>query len=62
MLVLLAERVSPEVIPPALPAMFSGVVEHLTALAQCGEIGRRVAAKVMIKVRAGKPARCGRRR
>jgi hypothetical protein len=34
--------------------MFGCVVEHVTALAQCGEICRRVVTRIVIKVRTGK--------
>jgi len=40
-------------IPPSLPAMFGRIVEHMAALAQCGEIARQVMARVMIEMRAG---------
>ena len=40
-------------IPPALPAVFGRIVEHMAALAQCGEIARQIMARVMIEMRAG---------
>ena len=40
-------------IPPSLPAVFGRIVEHMAALAQCGEIARQVMARVMIEMRAG---------
>ena len=40
-------------VPPSLPAVFSRIVEHMAALAQCGEIARQVVARIMVEMCAG---------
>lgn len=47
------ERATLEAVPPPLPTMFDRVVKHVTALAKCGEVCRRIVARVLIEMRAG---------
>ena len=43
-----------EAVQPAPPAMFGRVVDHVTPLAQCGEIAWPVVARIMVQMRGGK--------
>jgi len=52
-LVQVPDRAQPKPAPPALPAMFGRVVEHVAALAQRGEVGGIVVAGIVVEMRAG---------
>lgn len=52
-LVQIPQRPQPEGIPPALPAMFGRIVDHVAALAERFEVRRRAVPRVMIEMRAG---------
>ena len=52
-LIQVAQRAKAKDVPPALPAMFGRVVEHVAALAQGGQIGGHVVARIMVEMRAG---------
>ena len=49
----IAQRPVAEPIPPALPTMLGGIMEHVATLAQCGEVGRRVVAGIVIEMGTG---------
>jgi hypothetical protein len=49
----IAKRTQAKDVPPPLPAMFGCIVEHVAALAQCGEITRHVVARIVIEMRTG---------
>jgi hypothetical protein len=42
-----------EDIAPPPPAVLLGIVEHVTPLAECGEVAEAVVARVVIQMRAG---------
>jgi hypothetical protein len=49
----IAQRPVAKAIPPALPAMFGCVVQHVAPLTQCREVRRRVVAGIVIQMCAG---------
>lgn len=53
MFVQVAQRPVAKAIPPALPAMFRRVVQHVAPLAQRREVRRRIITRIVIEMRAG---------
>lgn len=48
-----AKRAQAKDVPPSLPAMLGRIVEHVAALAQCGEIARHVVPRIVIEMCTG---------
>ena len=52
-MVAIGARPEPKHLAPPSPAVLLAVVEHVTSLAECGEVARPVVARVMVEMRAG---------
>jgi hypothetical protein len=50
----IADAANPKYIPPALPSVLRGIVQHMAALTECLKVDRRVVGRIVIEVRTGK--------